>query len=62
VIEFPTTDDPFVPRLLARKREGTHRDYGRSYVERSLGELFDVPSSEELSSRTRVLYVGDPPA
>jgi hypothetical protein len=36
--------------------------YERSYLERSLGELFDVCSSEELSSRTRVLYVADPQA
>src|SRR5205823_8136162 len=62
VIEFPTTDDPLVRRLLARKREGTHPDYERGYFERSLGELFDVRSSEELSSGTRVLYVADPKA
>jgi len=62
VIEFPTTDDPLVRRLLARKREGTHPDYERGYFERCLGELFDVRSSEELSSGTRVLYVADPKA
>ena len=60
VIEFPTTDDPLVQRLLARKQEGTHPDYERGYFERSLGELFDVASSEELSSGTRVLYVAQP--
>jgi hypothetical protein len=60
VIEFPTTDDPLVQRLLARKQEGTHPDYERGYFERCLGELFDVRSSEELSSGTRVLYVADP--
>jgi len=60
VIEFPTTDDPLVQRLLARKQEGTHPDYERGYFERSLGELFDVASSEELSSGTRILYVAQP--
>jgi hypothetical protein len=62
VIESPTTDDPLGQRLLSRKREGTHPDYERSYFERSLGELFDIRSSEELSPRTRVLYVADPQA
>jgi SAM-dependent methyltransferase len=62
VIEFPTTDDPLVKRLLARKQEGTHPDYERGYFERCLGELFDVGSSEELSSGTRVLYVAQPKA
>jgi hypothetical protein len=62
VIEFPTTDDPLVQRLLARKQEGTHPDYERAYFERSLGELFDVGRSEELSSGTRVLYVAQPKA
>jgi hypothetical protein len=62
VIEFPTTDDPLVQRLLARKQEGTHPDYDRGYFERCLGELFDVGSSEELSSGTRVLYVAQPKA
>jgi SAM-dependent methyltransferase len=56
VIEFPTPDDPLAQRLLARKRPGTHPDYHRDYFERSLGELFDVETSEELSSGTRVLY------
>ena len=56
VIEFPTPDDPLAHRLLARKRPGTHPDYQRDYFERSLGELFDVETSEELSSGTRVLY------
>jgi SAM-dependent methyltransferase len=56
VIEFPTPDDPLAQRLLARKRAGTHPDYQRDYFERSLGELFDVETSEELSSGTRVLY------
>jgi hypothetical protein len=60
VIEFPTTDDPLVRRLLTRKQEGTHPDYERSYFERCLGDLFDVGSSEELSSGTRVLYVAQP--
>ena len=62
VIEFPTTDDPLVKRLLARKREGTHPDYERGYFERTLNELFDVGSTEELSSGTRVLYVAQPKA
>ena len=60
VIEFPTTDDPLVQRLLDRKQEGTHSDYDRGYFERCLGELFDIVSSEELSSGTRVLYVAQP--
>jgi hypothetical protein len=62
VIEFPTTDDPLVRRLLARKQEGTHPAYERGYFERALAELFDVQSSEELSSGTRVLYVARPKA
>jgi hypothetical protein len=62
VIEFPTTDDPLVRRLLARKQEGTHPDYERGYFERRLHDLFDVDSSEELSSGTRVLYVARPKA
>jgi hypothetical protein len=62
VIEFPTTDDPLVQRLLARKRDGTHPVYERGYFERCLGELFDVQTSEELSSGTRVLYVAQPKA
>ncbi len=62
VIEFPTTDDPLVRRLLSRKQEGTHPDYDRGYFERCLAELFDVESSEELSSGTRVLYVAQPRA
>jgi SAM-dependent methyltransferase len=62
VIEFPTTDDPLVQRLLARKREGTHPDYERAYFERALGELFQVESTEELSSGTRVLYIARPRA
>jgi len=60
VIEFPTTDDPLVRRLLARKQEGTHPDYERGHFERCLGELFDVGPSEELSSGMRVLYVAQP--
>ena len=60
VIEFPTPDDPLVQRLLARKRRGTHPDYDRGYFERALGERFDVDSTEELSSGTRVLYVARP--
>jgi SAM-dependent methyltransferase len=60
VIEFPTPDDPLVRRLLSRKREGTHPDYERAYFERALADLFDVESTEELSSGTRVLYVARP--
>jgi SAM-dependent methyltransferase len=62
VIEFPTTDDPLVQRLLARKQEGTHPDYERGYFERCLAERFAVDSTEELSSGTRVLYVARPKA
>jgi SAM-dependent methyltransferase len=60
VIEFPTTDDPLVQRLLSRKREGTHPDYERGWFERCLGESFEVESSEELASGTRVLYFARP--
>ena len=62
VIEFPTTDDPLVQRLLARKRAGTHPDYDRAYFERALGDLFEIAESEELSSGTRILYGARPKA
>jgi len=62
VIEFPTRDDPMVQRLLARKREGLHPDYERSFFERCLRESFEVRRSEELGSGTRVLYYATPRA
>ena len=60
VIEFPTPEDPLARRLLSRKAEGTHPDYERGFFERQLAELFDVDSTEELSSGTRVLYLARP--
>ena len=53
-------EDPLVQRLLARKREGTHPDYERSFFERALSERFDVDATEELASGTRVLYGARP--
>jgi hypothetical protein len=60
VIEFPTRDDPMVQKLLAPKRRGLHTDYDRAFFERCLEENFDVRRSEELASRTRVLYFATP--
>ena len=59
-IEFPTSEDPMVLRLLARKQPGDHPDYRRDWFERCLGERFDVVRSEVLSSGTRVLYLVRP--
>ena len=60
VIEFPMREDPLVQRLLARKREGTHPDYERSFFERALSELVRCRRHRELASGTRVLYGARP--
>jgi hypothetical protein len=60
VVEFATTEDPMVRRLLARKRPGQHDDYRRDVFERCLAARFHVERSEELSSGSRVLYLARP--
>ncbi len=60
VIEFPTPEDAMVRRLLAAKREGMHGDYDRDTFERELRNAFDVERTEELPSRTRLLYFAHP--
>ena len=56
VIEFPDRDDPMVQRLLARKRDGSHPEYGRVAFEAILRSRFDVVQVSELPSGTRTLY------
>ena len=56
VIEFPHRDDPMVQRLLARKREGSHPEYGREAFEAILRSRYDVVDVSELPSGTRTLY------
>ena len=51
VIEFPTRDDPMVARLLARKREGAHPDYGLERFEALLTRRFAVVRREQLGQR-----------
>ena len=60
VIEFPTREDAMVQRLLAAKREGMHGDYERETFERELRDAFDLERTEELPSRTRLLYFAHP--
>jgi hypothetical protein len=55
LIEFPDENDPMVRVLLDAKRPGTHDDYGRANFEQALSELFEVESSDRLSS-TRTIY------
>ena len=62
MIEFPTTDDPLVRRLLARKRRGLTPTTSAATSSAAWASCFDVRSSEELSSGTRVLYVAEPKA
>ena len=58
VIEFPTREDPMVARLLARKREHAHPDYGLESFEGMLQRRFVVARRERLDSR--VLFEARP--
>jgi hypothetical protein len=62
VVEFPTTEDPMVQRLLAGKREGLHGDYTREEFERRLTEAFELERHEETPSGHRILYEAHPRA
>ena len=52
VIEFPAREDPMVVRLLSRKREDAHPDYGLENFEALLARRFAVARREQLGSRT----------
>jgi SAM-dependent methyltransferase len=56
VVEFPTTDDPMVKRLLRNKREGVHDDYNLESFEREVESRFEVCRRDVLPSGTRVLF------
>lgn len=60
VLEFPTREDPMVQKLLASKREGLHPDYERDFFERCLRDAFEIRRTEQVASRTRVLYHATP--
>jgi ribosomal protein L11 methylase PrmA len=51
VIEFPAREDPMVVRLLSRKREDAHPDYGLENFEALLERRFTVARREQLGSR-----------
>jgi hypothetical protein len=58
VIEFPAREDPMVVRLLSRKREDAHPDYGLENFEALLERRFSVARREQLGSR--VLFEARP--
>jgi len=58
VVEFPSRDDPMVARLLSRKREGAHPDYGLENFEALLERRFTVARREMLGRR--VLFEARP--
>ena len=58
VIEFPTREDPMVARLLARKREHAHPEYGLESFEGLLQRRFAMARRERLGSR--VLFEARP--
>jgi hypothetical protein len=60
VVEFVDPADEMAQRLLAAKREGLHRDYGRAAFEALLAERFRVVRSQELAGGRRVLYLAQP--
>jgi SAM-dependent methyltransferase len=60
VVEFPTTEDPMVRKLLAPKRQGLHGDYTTAAFEDFLNDAFEVRRREELGCGTRVLYFATP--
>jgi SAM-dependent methyltransferase len=60
VVEFADRGDPMVERLMARKREDAHPDYGSEQFERELGRRFEITRREELASGRRTLYEATP--
>jgi hypothetical protein len=56
VVELVCREDAMVRRLLAAKPEGADPDYEEAFIERVLGEAFEVARREVLRSGTRVLY------
>lgn len=60
VIEFVTREDPMAQRLIAAKDGHIHPEYDRAGFERALTESFEVLQTEELPSRTRILYFARP--
>ena len=60
MVEFADRDDPMVKRLLVRKREHAHPDYGVEQFERALAERFEIERREALGSGLRTLYRARP--
>ena len=60
VVEFADRGDPMVERLLSRKRDDAHPDYGSEQFERELTERFEIVRREELASGVRTLYQAHP--
>ncbi len=60
VVEFADRGDPMVERLLTRKRDDAHPDYGSEQFERELAERFEIVRREELASGVRTLYEARP--
>jgi SAM-dependent methyltransferase len=59
IIEFPTTDDPMVKRLLLNK-DASYDDYCVPYFEGALASRFAVHERLVLASGTRILYFASP--
>jgi hypothetical protein len=60
VVELADADDPMVRRMLADKRAGQHREYGRARFEELLGRSFRITAHETLPSGSRTLYEATP--
>ncbi len=60
VVEFAHREDPMVERLLARKRDDAHPDYGAEQFERELGQRFEITRREKLASGNRTLFEAHP--
>ncbi len=58
VVEFPAREDPMVARLLDRKREHAHPDYGLEQFEALLERRFSIGRRERHG--TRVLFEARP--
>jgi hypothetical protein len=57
VIEFVTREDPMVKKLLLNK-DDNYSDYDLEFFEQRLAEHFQIERRQELSSGTRMMYVG----
>jgi SAM-dependent methyltransferase len=60
VVEFADRDDEMVQRLLARKRDEAHPDYGLESFVRALSERFEIARREELAPGRRTLFEAHP--